>query len=81
MSGDGHGAHQVINSGVYDVILDRDMRNCRAVATLSRVPGTTPELPPHGEITTDTTDHGVTVRTFNSTGTPADLPFHLIAVC
>ena len=69
-------------TGIYSVSFHLgDMTGCRATATLSRVPGGTPEEPPAGEITTSTTTTGVTVKTFNSAGTLTDLPFHLIAVC
>ncbi|MEA2141709.1 MAG: hypothetical protein QOI64_139 [Solirubrobacteraceae bacterium] len=74
------GGHQG-GSGIYEVRFDRDMTNCRAVATLSRVPGGGTVDPPSGEITTATHATGVTVKTYNSGGMPDDLPFHLIAVC
>jgi hypothetical protein len=79
-SGNGSsGGHTI--AGIYEVRFDRDMTNCRAVATLSRVPGGVIEEPPNGEITTATHANGVTVKTYNSSGSAIDLPFHLIAVC
>jgi hypothetical protein len=60
---------------------NRDMRSCRALATLSRVDGAEPALPPNGEIVTETTPDGVTVHTYNPQGQPANLPFHLFAIC
>jgi hypothetical protein len=80
VSGNGRGQHES-GTGVYEVLFDRDMTPCRAVATPSRVPGGGTVDPPAGEITTSTTGTGVIVKTFNSAGTPTDLPFHLIAVC
>jgi hypothetical protein len=80
-SGNGEsGTHQG-GSGLYEAAFGRDMANCRAVATLSRVPGGGTPDPPGGEIVTAVHAAGVTVRTFNSAGQPADLPFHVIAVC
>jgi len=72
-----HGA----GSGQYDVSFNRDLRACWAVASLYQVAGSFPEHPENGEIVTATTDRGVIVRTRNSSGAPADLPFHLIIVC
>ncbi|MBA2445374.1 MAG: hypothetical protein H0V49_08600 [Nocardioidaceae bacterium] len=68
-------------TGVYDIDFKRDLRACYAVASLSRVSGTTPDDPQAGEIVTSTTGKGVLVRTRNSGGAPTDLPFHLIVVC
>jgi hypothetical protein len=69
-------------TGVYDVNFNnRDLRACYAVATLSRVDGGLPTEPDTGEIVTSTTAGGVVVRTRNSSGQPADLPFHVIVVC
>ena len=67
--------------GIYEVIFNRDLRACYAVATLSRVAGAPPEDPQAGEIVTSTTVEGLIVRTSNSSGTAADLPFHVIVVC
>jgi hypothetical protein len=79
-SGNGSsGGHNI--TGIYEVRFGRDMSNCRAVATLSRVPGGVTEEPPDGAITTAVHANGVTVKTYNSNALPADLPFHLIAVC
>lgn len=68
-------------TGVYDVDFKRDLRGCFAVASLSRVSGSTPDDPQAGEVVTSTTEKGVIVRTRNSGGAPTDLPFHLIVVC
>jgi hypothetical protein len=70
-----------IDSGNYDVVFNRNLTACWAVATLSRVQGGRTVHPENGEITTATTERGVNVRTRNSSGAPADLPFHLIVVC
>ena len=75
------GTHLNAGSGIYDVRFDRDFRQCRAVASLSRVEGTTPSDPDAGEIVTSTTERGVVVKTRNSQGMPKDLPFHVIVVC
>jgi hypothetical protein len=71
--------HDGSNQGVYDVVFGRDLRGCRAVASLAAAP---PETPPQrGEIVAEPYDRGVIVRTRNSNGTATDLPFHLIVVC
>jgi hypothetical protein len=80
-SGNGEPGGHAANSGLYEATFGRDMTNCRAVATLSRVPGGGTPDPPGGEIVTAVHAAGVTVRTYNSAGQPADLPFHVIAVC
>jgi hypothetical protein len=80
-SGNGSSGGHDGGSGLYEARFGRDMTNCRAVATLSRVPGGGTADPPGGEIVTAVHANGVTVRTYNSSGQVADLPFHLIAVC
>lgn len=80
-SGNGEATKHLDGTGTYETTFGRDMTNCRAVATLSRVPGGGTPDPPGGEIVTAVHAGGVTVRTYNSAGQPADLPFHLIAVC
>lgn len=67
-------------TGVYEIDFNRDLRSCYAVASLSRFSPETP-APEAGEIATETTPKGVLVRTRNSGGAPADLPFHVIVVC
>lgn len=75
-------SHQrAIGSGDYEVVFDRDMRACYAVASLSRVDGGRVTMPNGGEIVTETTGVGVNVHTRNSSGQPADLPFHVIVSC
>ncbi len=69
------------NSGQYEILFDRDLRQCYAVASVSYVLGGLVENPEAGEIVTATTDQGVIVRTRNSSGAATDLPFHLIVVC
>jgi hypothetical protein len=68
-------------SGEFHIQFGRDMTGCYAVASLSRVPGSAPVTPENGEIVTDATGLGVKVRTRNSAGQLADLPFHVIVVC
>ena len=82
VGGNGHiGGHDA-GTGAYEVRFNRDMSTCRAVASISRVPGGGTEGPAPGEIATSVHSGGVTVRTYDSaSGTPKDLPFHLIAVC
>jgi len=67
-------------SGQYDVIFSRDMRNCVATATLGSFTGG-PATPNAGQVTAETNDHGVVVRTRNANGAPTDLPFFLMVSC
>jgi hypothetical protein len=68
-------------SGEYEVRFNRDVGSCFAVATLSEVPGGGTAVPPSGEIVTAIAGSSVFVRTRNSSGVAADLPFHLIVSC
>lgn len=76
----GRSAGWMSGSGRYEVVFERDMRSCFAVATLGRFAENQP-TPDSGQVTTETTSRGVVVRTRNASGAPADLPFHLIVVC
>jgi hypothetical protein len=78
-----HGAetfasHTVGGSGNYTVPFNQDLSNCYAVASISK---TDPDDAQNGEIVTAIAGSAVAVRTRNSSGQPADLPFHLIVVC
>ena len=73
----GHGG----GSGVYEIRFNRDVGPCFAVASLSDVPGGATTAPENGEIVTAIAGSSVFVRTRNSGGAPADLPFHLIVSC
>ena len=73
--------HPIGGSGVYEVIFNRNVSTCFAVATLSEVPGGGTTAADNGEITTAVHDSSVFVRTRNSSGAPTDLPFHLIVSC
>jgi hypothetical protein len=69
------------SEGRYQVIFDRDVRNCGYLATIAD-PGAA--APPQGEIAASavaTNVNAVAVRTENSGGNPADRPFHLIVPC
>jgi hypothetical protein len=68
-------------TGMYVLSFDRDMTACYAVASLSKVDGGIVTLPNGGEIVTEATLVGVNVRTRNSSGQPADLPFHVLISC
>ena len=83
VGGTGAGTHFSGNQGLYEIRYDRDLRSCRAVASLARAAGNgaQPEIAPNGEIVTETTTAGVNVHTYNSQGQPTDLPFNLIVVC
>jgi hypothetical protein len=68
-------------SGSYAVRLERSIEQCYAVASLSDVPGGQTTSPQGGEIVTAVAGDTVTVRTRNSSGAVADLPFHLLVSC
>ena len=68
-----------IASGVYKIDFDRDISACYVLATIATTRGNGTG----GEITTEIGPEArsVTVRTGNSDGTAADLPFHVAVVC
>jgi hypothetical protein len=69
------------SAGRYQVIFDRDVRNCAYFATIGD-PGAAGVA--SGEIAThalSTNVNGVVVATDNDGGTAADRPFHLIVPC
>jgi hypothetical protein len=71
----------VATSGTYEVIFDRDVSACAYVATLGDV-GVAGA--PHGTIGTASrlgNANGVYVETRDSTGTLANIPFHLAVFC
>ena len=68
-------------SGKYEVVFNRDMRSCFAVATPSRFQDNGQPGPEAAQISTETMFRGVIVRTRNESGAVADVPFHLIVVC
>jgi hypothetical protein len=80
-SGGQPGETHLIRSGDYDINFNRNLTSCYAVASLSHVSGGSVSMPSGGEIVTETTPTGVKVHTRNSSGQPADLPFHVIVVC
>jgi hypothetical protein len=70
------------DEGAYEVLFDRNVRNCAYVATIG-IPGSNGESEP-GEITVAgrfQNRKAVFVRTFDSTGTVADRGFHLQVSC
>jgi hypothetical protein len=81
--------------GLYDVFFSVSIDRCGRVASLGLPTGTRDNsaalTPPPGEISTqaelidrDTgafVDNVLTVGTFDSTGNPADKPFHLMVSC
>ena len=69
------------SEGRYQVIFNRDVRNCGFLATIADAGAA---APPQGEIGASALSsnvNGVAVRTENSGGSPADRPFHLIVPC
>jgi hypothetical protein len=69
------------SEGRYQVIFNRDVRNCAFLATIADAGAA---APPQGEIAASALSsnvNGVAVRTENSNGAAADRPFHLIVPC
>jgi hypothetical protein len=69
------------SEGRYQVIFERDVRNCAFIATIADAGAA---APPQGEIAASALSsnvNGVAIRTENSNGAAADRPFHLIAPC
>jgi hypothetical protein len=69
------------SEGRYQVVLDRDVRNCAYFATIGDIGAA---APPQGEISTSAVAsnvNAVAVRTEGSGGNPGDRPFHLIVPC
>jgi hypothetical protein len=60
------------------VLFNVDVSNCLAAATVAGVDGVQPEK---GEIVATIAGRSVFVRTRDSAGDAADLPFHLIVSC
>ena len=68
-------------AGRYQVIFDRDVRSCTYVASVGDAGGAAPAA---GLVETSqlgSNVNGVSLRTQNSAGNPADRPFHLIVSC
>jgi hypothetical protein len=69
------------SAGRYQVIFDRDVRNCAYIATIGDAGAATPGM---GDIATralGSNVNGVVVQTDNQGGTATDRPFHLIVPC
>jgi hypothetical protein len=61
---------------------NRPVGDCIASATLATVPGGSVATPPPGHVTVAPTDDGkVLVRTWDSSGAEAFLPFNLVVAC
>jgi hypothetical protein len=69
------------SSGRYQVIFNRDVRNCAYIASLGDIGASTPST---GQISTSSLAsnvNGVAVRTTDGSGTAGDRSFHLIVPC
>jgi hypothetical protein len=69
------------SDGRYQVIFDRDVRNCAYMATIADAGAA---APPQGEIGASalaSNVNGVAVRTERSDGVAANRPFHLVVPC
>jgi hypothetical protein len=71
-------------TGFYFVRFDRDVSACAMIATVGRTTGTTnvSDVPAGAEATLSPgIPSDVLVRTANSSGAAADLPFHVAVFC
>jgi hypothetical protein len=73
------GSHTDGGSGLYTVGFDRDVSACAYSATLGTADDSVP-LPGFATVRSDTAGR-VLVQVTDATGTPKDLPFHLIVAC
>jgi len=65
----------------YRIAFERSVAECVSTATLARVEGGSPEDPPPGRIIVARDGGEVLVRTYDASGAPAELPFHLLVAC
>jgi len=70
-----------LGEGNYEVIFNRDVRNCAYVATIGDI-GAADGVDGMVRVSQRATNvNGVQVRTSNQAGNPNDRPFHLIVSC
>lgn len=72
------GGHTVVGSGIYTVGFPESVSSCAYTATLGTADGSA--VAP-GRTTVTDVGGRVEVHTFDVSGNPADLPFHLIVAC
>jgi hypothetical protein len=72
------GGHTVQSSGIYTVGFAQSVSSCAYTATLGAADGSA--VAP-GRITVTDVGGRVEVHTFDASGNPTDLPFHLIVAC
>jgi hypothetical protein len=68
-------------TGIYGLHFGVEVSRCQATATLAQVPGGSVVDPPPGRTTVRPSGHGIEVRTYDTDGTPRDLPFNVILAC
>jgi hypothetical protein len=67
--------------GVVTVAFSRSVSECTYAATLADLPSTPSSDPRAGRITVQEASGAVRVKTYDESGAPQDLGFHLIVVC
>jgi hypothetical protein len=72
------GGHTIQSSGIYTVGFAHSVSACAYTATLGTADGSA--VAP-GRVTVTDVGGRVEVHTFDASGAPADLPFHLIVAC
>jgi hypothetical protein len=70
--------HTLVGSGSYTIGFAQSVSTCVYGATLGTTDATTP---PAGRVVVRDDAGRVGVQTYDSAGSPADLPFHLIVAC
>jgi hypothetical protein len=70
------------NSGTYQVVFDRDVSDCAYVASIG-LTGSSGTAPAGfvGVSRLNANVNGVSVVTYDSSGSAADEPFHLVVIC
>ena len=68
------------STGIYEVDFGKDVSACAYTATLGDTGTATPPIGMIG-VATDGDADGVTVQTFDKTGTAVDAPFHVYVSC
>ncbi len=68
-------------NGRYQVIFNRDVRNCTYLASIGDAGGAAPSAGLVESSQLPSNANGVSLRTQNSNGAPNDRPFHLVVFC
>jgi hypothetical protein len=82
VAGNADRVNHVGGSNEYRVDFARDLGGCVFSATLAAVQqGATVEQPPAGRVTLSVSGREVVVKTYDATGSPSPVGFHLLGAC